>query len=340
MSFVTIGKIESHEWYFDYAMRQAKKKSQEMRSELSHLEFDLMVKRLEAAQCDTIKSSLQKHLTLIIKSFPSLDDLTEFYSHLVKLTLEYDDLKKALSGVAWSNRKISEFTAEYVRKINGSWSIKDTSAHKKAFLGRIGSVMKQLGENLKYLEHARVVMYDYPSIKANIFTIAIAGFPNVGKSTILSKITPAKPEIADYAFTTTKLNIGYAMLGHEKAQVIDTPGTLNRVEKMNVVEQQAYLAMRYVADMIVFVFDLTGEYPIRTQEELLDHVKKHNKPIVFYLSKTDILPKNVVDEFIDRYGKNGTIITNTEDLAVVLKKKKRELFKTSGIEQGPRDDRK
>ena len=335
MAFVNIGKIESHDWYFDYAMRQAKKKAQEMRSELKHLEFDLMVKRLEAAQCDTIKSALQKHLTLIIKSFPALDDLTEFYAQLVRLTLEFNDLKKALSGVGWSNRKISEFTAEYVRKINGSRNIQDTSRHKKAYLGRIGSVMKQLSENLTYLEHARVIMYDYPSIKSNIFTIAIAGFPNVGKSTILSKITPAKPEIANYSFTTTKLNIGYAMLGHEKAQVVDTPGTLNRLEKMNAVEQQAYLAMRYVADCIVFVFDLTGEYSIDLQEELLERVKKHNKPIIFYLSKTDILPKDVADEFIYRYGKNGAIITNTDDLLVVLKKKKRELFKTTGIEQIP-----
>ena len=335
MSFVTIGKIESSDWYFEYAIRASKKHGATMRGQVTHVPFEQKIKRIEAAQCDAMKDALQKHFTLIVKSFPPLDNLTEFYTHLVRLTLEFGDLKKALSAVAWSNRKVSEFTSEYVRKIIGSRNVQDMTKHKKAYLGRIGSVLKQLKENLEYLEHARIVMYDYPSIKANIFTIAIAGFPNVGKSTLLSHITPAKPEIADYAFTTKKLNVGYAMLGHEKAQVIDTPGSLNRLEKMNPVEQQAYLAMRYVTDCIVFVYDLTDEYPIELQEELLERIRKNGKPIIYYLSKTDILPKDVVDKFIaklhDRES-DAIIATNADEVITILKKKKNELFKTSGIE--------
>lgn len=334
MSFVTIGKIEQYDWYLDYAIRNAKKKAAEMRNELHHLEFAHMVKRLESAQMDTIASALKKHLDLIIKSFPSLDDLTEFYNQLVRLTLEFNDLKKSLSAISWASMKIGEFTSVYMRKVQGSRTVPDMSAHKKAYLGRISSIMKQIKEDLKYLEHARVVFYDYPSIKANIFTVAIAGFPNVGKSTLLSKITPAKPEIANYSFTTTKLNVGYAMLGHEKAQIIDTPGALSRLEKMNAVEQQAYLAMRYVADLIVFVFDLTSnEYTLDMQEELLKQVEKHNKPILYYLSKTDLLNQEQIDKFIERYKNHGEIIMSKDDLVKTLTKKKRELFKTSGIER-------
>jgi nucleolar GTP-binding protein len=230
--------------------------------------------------------------------------------------------------------KIGEFTSQYVRKVQGSRSVQDISNHKKAYLGRISSIMKQLKEDLKYLEHARVVFYDYPSIKANIFTVAIAGFPNVGKSTLLSKITPAKPEIANYSFTTTKLNVGYAELGHEKAQIIDTPGALSRLEKMNAVEQQAYLAMRYVANLIVFVFDLTSdEYSLDMQEDLLKQIESHNKPILYYLSKTDLLKQEQIDKFITRYKNHGDIITSKEELVKVLTKKKREMFKTSGIER-------
>lgn len=333
MSFVTIGKIEPYDWYLDYAIRNAKKKANEMRNELHHLDFPIMVKRLECAQMDSIAASLKKHLDLIIKSYPSLDDLTEFYNQLVRLTLEFNDLKKSLSAISWASMKVGEFTSQYMRKVQGARTVQDMSNHKKAYLGRISSIMKQLKEDLIYLEHARIVFYDYPSIKANIFTVAIAGFPNVGKSTLLSKITPAKPEIANYSFTTTKLNVGYAELGHEKAQIIDTPGALSRLEKMNAVEQQAYLAMRYVANMIVFVFDLTGEYPLDVQEELLKQVESHNKPIIYYLSKTDLLKQDQIDKFVARYKNHGTIIMNKDDLVKTLTKMKRDMFKTSGIER-------
>ena len=46
-------------------------------------------------------------------------------------------------------------------------------------------------------------MKDYPTIKTSLFTVAICGFPNVGKTTLLSKMTPSEPEISNYSFTTT-----------------------------------------------------------------------------------------------------------------------------------------
>jgi nucleolar GTP-binding protein len=83
--------------------------------------------------------------------------------------------------------------------------------------------------------------------------VAIAGFPNVGKSTLLNRLTGATAETNAYAFTTKSLNMGAIEYRHNTIQFIDTPGTLARPEKMNDIERQAYLAMKYAAHLIIYV---------------------------------------------------------------------------------------
>ncbi len=150
----------------------------------------------------------------------------------------------------------------------------------------------ELKKDLEFLEFARKTLKEFPVVK-NIFSVCITGFPNVGKTTLLAKLTLSKAEIAPYPFTTKRLNIGY----FDKIQVIDTPGTLNRFNKMNWIEQQAFLAMKYIADLIIYIFDLTEPYPLNEQLKLLEKIKKLNKPIIIYLSKSDIIEKDLIENF-------------------------------------------
>ncbi|HLP80267.1 MAG TPA: GTPase, partial [Acidobacteriota bacterium] len=286
-------------------------------------------KRLHMAKIDAMSAALDKHFVLILKSFPSLENLTEYYQELIRVTTDYDQLKKSFGALSWANAKVKEFSRQYARNVYGSFTPADVTKHWKSYIGRIASVIKQVKNDLKFLEEARVIMYEYPSIKSNIFTVCIAGFPNVGKSTLLGKITPAKPKIADYAFTTKSVNIGYAEIGHEKVQVIDTPGTLNRIEAMNNVERQAYLAMRYVAHLIAFVFDPTNTYTFEEQLELHSRVVKYRKPLLVYISKTDIAQQESIDRIKAQFPQ---AITDKQVLVQILDKKKRELFVTSGVE--------
>jgi nucleolar GTP-binding protein len=140
-------------------------------------------------------------------------------------------------------------------------------------------------------------MADFPVIKTDLFSVCIAGFPNVGKTTLLSKLTVSKPDIQAYAFTTKQLNLGYAEMQGQKIQFIDTPGTLARPEKMNNIEKQAYLAIKYVADLVLYIFDITEPYPLEDQKKLLENLKEFRKPIILYLSKTDILEQDLINKF-------------------------------------------
>ena len=144
-------------------------------------------------------------------------------------------------------------------------------------------------------------------------TIAIMGFPNVGKTTLLYKLTGSKPEIKEYAFTTKGVNIGYFRTEKERLQMIDTPGTLARFDKMNDIEKIAVLVAKYLAEKFIYVFDLTeASYPLSDQIRLFNDIKGYNKEIIVYLSKTDIIDLKKVKEF---KLKNEKMITDVAELA-------------------------
>jgi len=115
------------------------------------------------------------------------------------------------------------------------------------FFGRSKKIIKKYQ---KYFDNAKRLISYYrrlPKLK-NEFTIVLAGFPNVGKSTFLKNITGANPKIASYPFTTKGLNVGYIDYGIREFQIIDTPGILDR-EKLNKIEQKAYTAIKNAADL-------------------------------------------------------------------------------------------
>jgi len=314
MNFQDLKKIEKPQFYLDVAFNRATKKIKELKQSKKEKDQVKKAKSLEHIRIDIIESNLNDPLRQIISCFPSIDSLDKFYVELIKCTLDYSDLKKSLGSVDWAVKKISLFSKEYKRRASRLNEIDQINKNRREYYGRISSVLKQIKKYLLYLEEARKTMRNYPDIKTSCFTVCIFGFPNVGKSTLLSKITPANPEINSYAFTTKGLNLGYINLPGNKIQIIDTPGTLNRKEKMNYIELQAYLAATYVADTIVYVFDPTDTYDINDQKKLLKRAKEFDKDILIYLSKTDKASEESVTHFKEKY---KDIITDSE----VLKEK-------------------
>ena len=70
---------------------------------------------------------------------------------------------------------------------------------------------------------------------------------------------------------------------------------------MNSIEKQAFLVMKIVAKKIIYIFDLTEPYPLKDQIVLYEKVKAFGKPVIIYLSKTDILDKEKVAAFSKKY---------------------------------------
>lgn len=321
MNFQGLTKVETADWYIDVAFRAATKRAGIVRDAATGTRLDKS-KSIEQAKLNELHAVLRKHLMQILLSFPSIDGLPEFYQQIIRTALEYDRLKKSLGAVNWAVDKIDMLHHDYQRDLTKTRDLMRVNALRKEYYGRVSSVVKAIKAQLVYLENARRVMKEFPSIKQNMFTVAIAGFPNIGKTTLLAKLTGSKPEIAAYAFTTKKLNVGYLRCDHVKIQVIDTPGTLNRFEKMNTIEQQAYLAMKYCADLIVYIFDLSEPFPLSDQKKLFSKLQLSHKPLIAYVSKTDILDKKMVADFVCKFEKE--MFTSLEKLTGEIVKRSRE----------------
>lgn len=133
-----------------------------------------------------------------------------------------------------------------------------------------------------------------PSIDPNTRTIIVCGFPNVGKSSFMNKVTRADVEVQPYAFTTKSLFVGHMDYRYLRWQVVDTPGILDHsLEERNTIEMQAITALAHLRSAVLYVMDISEQcgHSIEEQVELFNNIKPlfTNKPLIVALNKVDIL---------------------------------------------------
>ncbi len=131
--------------------------------------------------------------------------------------------------------------------------------------------------------------------------VGLVGFPNAGKSTLLSVITSAKPKIADYEFTTLKPNLGIVRhRDYHSFVMADIPGIIEGAAEgkglghyfLRHIERNATLLFLIPADSK----DISKEYEI-----LLDELRRYNpelldKERLVTISKSDMLDEELMDE--------------------------------------------
>ncbi len=299
MNFQNIPPVEKPKPMLDAAFGAARTKTAAIkRSKARRMEYSTLQKEKELTKIRAVDNVLARRLMAVVESFPTLDNLTEFYRELTRCFLDIGMMKKSLGAVNWAAKRVELLSRTYEQKVKWCRDNTQFAVLRSAYYGRISSTLKQVEKELAYLEECRKVLRKFPRVKDE-FTVAIAGFPNVGKSTLLAKLTGMNPEIDSYAFTTKRLNVGYMTTDYGRIQLVDTPGTLNRFDKMNYIERQAHLAMTHLASCIVYVFDLTEPYPLADQETLFQRMKSLKKPLLAYVSKEDLI-SGKVREFCER----------------------------------------
>ncbi|XP_020285102.1 nucleolar GTP-binding protein 1 [Pseudomyrmex gracilis] len=236
-------------------------------------------------------------LSQIIQEFPKLDDIHPFYADLMNILYDKDHYKLALGQINTARHLIDNVGKDYTRLLKYGDSLYRCKQLKKAALGRMATIMKRQAANLTYLEQVRQHLARLPSIDPYTRTIIICGFPNVGKSSFINKITRADVEVQPYAFTTKSLYVGHTDYKYLRWQVIDTPGILDHpLEERNIIEMQAVTALAHLRAAVLYFCDLSEQcgHTLEEQMKLYDSIKPlfKNKPLIIVLNKVDIISLN------------------------------------------------
>lgn len=229
------------------------------------------------------QSNFHEKISTILEDFPRLDDIHPFYGELLNHLYDKDHYKLALGQLNTARNLIEKISKDYVRLLKYGDSLYRCKQLKKAALGRMCTVMKRVSPSLAYLEQVRQHMSRLPSIDPNTRTILICGYPNVGKSSFINKITRADVDVQPYAFTTKSLFVGHTDYKYLRWQVIDTPGILDHpLEECNTIEMLSITALAYLRAAVLFVVDLSGScgYSLAQQASLFHSIRPlfANKP--------------------------------------------------------------
>lgn len=141
---------------------------------------------------------------------------------------------------------------------------------------------------------------------------ALVGMPSAGKSSLISKMSAAKPKIADYPFTTLVPNLGVATSGDLSFVVADVPGLIEGAHEGKGLGHEFLRHIERTA-LIVHVVDLTGDYE---QRDPLEDYEIINRELALYASELAQRPRIVVANKID--------VAGTEDAARSLAQRVRE----------------
>ncbi|ORX56852.1 GTP binding protein 4 [Hesseltinella vesiculosa] len=228
----------------------------------------------------------------ILDEFPKLEDIHPFYADLMNVLYDRDHYKLALGQINTARHLIDQVAKDYVRLLKFGDSLYRCKQLKRAALGRMATVMRRQKDSLAYLEQVRQHLSRLPSIDPNTRTLLICGYPNVGKSSFINKITRADVDVQPYAFTTKSLFVGHMDYKYMRWQVIDTPGILDHpLEDRNTIEMQSITAMAHLRSCIMYFMDLSEQcgYSIEDQVKLFHSIKPlfANKPIVLVINKID-----------------------------------------------------
>merc|ERR1712020_605578 len=239
------------------------------------------------------QTNFSEKLAQILQDFPKLEDIHPFYADLINVLYDRDHYKIALGQMNTARHLIDNVSKDYVRLLKYGDSLYRCKQLKRAALGRMATIAKRQGQNLAYLEQVRQHLSRLPSIDPNTRTIIICGFPNVGKSSFINKITRADVEVQPYAFTTKSLYVGHTDYKYLRWQIIDTPGILDHpLEERNTIEMQAITALAHLRAAVLYIVDPSEQcgYSLEAQKNLFDNIKPlfNSKPLIVVANKADI----------------------------------------------------
>ncbi len=133
-----------------------------------------------------------------------------------------------------------------------------------------------------------------------IADVGLVGLPNAGKSTLLASVSNARPEIADYPFTTLSPNLGVADVGEYSLLIADIPGLIEGASKGKGLGDDFLRHIERTAVIIhlvdVYSNDIAKDYELIMKELKSYKVDLSKRRIIVAISKTDNVDEDIVKD--------------------------------------------
>ncbi|MCK4312934.1 MAG: GTPase ObgE [Candidatus Cloacimonetes bacterium] len=134
--------------------------------------------------------------------------------------------------------------------------------------------------------------------------VGLVGFPNAGKSTLLSKVSDAHPKIADYKFTTLEPSLGFVQVGdYDSFVMADIPGIIEGAHDGKGLGDQ-FLRHIQRTKILLFLIDMNSSDPFYEYQILKKELHQYDpyldkKPHLIVLSKMDTIPEEDKEELLN-----------------------------------------
>ena len=153
----------------------------------------------------------------------------------------------------------------------------------------------------QYSQTGKVGIEEWVILELKVLAdVGLVGFPNAGKSTLLSSISKAKPKIGNYPFTTLTPNLGVVPYKDYKSFIVaDIPGI---IEGASEGKGLGIRFLRHIERNSILLFLIPFDSNIKNEYQLLSNeLKKYNKKllekkIIVAISKCDLAPKERIDK--------------------------------------------
>ena len=138
--------------------------------------------------------------------------------------------------------------------------------------------------------------------------VGLIGLPNVGKSTLLSIMSNARPKIANYHFTTLEPNLGVCKVGEKSFVLADIPGLIEGASE-GLGLGHDFLKHIERTKILVHVLDISGsegrnpieDFELINSELASYNIKLNDKKMLVVLNKTDLGAEDNIKEFREKY---------------------------------------
>lgn len=257
--------------------------------------------------------------SIIIKATRNLSTLDEF---------RYKTKYKAENGEAGGKSKkfgkkgqdliINVPVGTLIREAESNVIIKDLNEDKEEFIiarggrGGRGNVhfKNSIRQAPRFAENGRKGQEIDVILELKILAdVGLVGLPNVGKSTLISVISKAKPKIANYHFTTIDPNLGVVKLDSERSFIVaDIPGLIEGANEGSGLGHDflKHIERCRVLVHLVDISGIEGRNPIEDFKMINEELKLYNeklseKPMIIALNKSDLDFNNNAEDFIKEY---------------------------------------